>query len=107
VVHGDAMFLWSDGGVVTCIDPASGQVHWAGRVLQDGSFSGSPIRAGDKIYCISDDGTVVSIAADKKQLRVLGKTSLDEGSRATPAVSGGQMYLRTFSHLICVGAQAT
>ena len=28
---------------------------------------------------------------------------LGEGSQATPAVSGGRLYLRTFTHLISVG----
>ncbi len=101
VAYGDALFLWSDGGVVTCIDARTGQVHYASRVHEAG-FSGSPIRAGNKIYCISDDGTLVCIAANTQQLRLLGKTPLGEMSRATPAVSGGRMYVRTLSHVICL-----
>ncbi len=106
VAVGDAMFLWSDGGVVTCIDARTGETHFAERA-HDGGFSGSPILSGDKIYCISDDGVLVSIAADPTQLKVLGKTPLGEGSRSVPAVSGGKMFLRTYSHLICVGGQSS
>lgn len=106
VAYGDALFLWSDGGVVTCLDAKTGTVHYAGRV-HDAGFSGSPIRAGDKIYCISDDGTLVAIAADTSQLRLLGKTPLGEPSRATPAVAGGRMYVRTLSHVICLAPPAS
>lgn len=106
IAYGDAIFLWSDGGVVTCLDAKTGAVHFAERV-HDGGFSGSPIRAGDKIYCISDDGTLVAIAADTRQLRLLGKTPLGEMSRATPAVSGGRMYVRTLSHVICLASPSS
>jgi outer membrane protein assembly factor BamB len=106
VAKDDAVFLWSDIGVVTCIAAATGEVHYGERA-HDGGFSGSTILAGDKVYCISDDGVLVSIAADTKALKVLGKTPLGEGSRSTPAVSGGRMFLRTYSHLICVGNKAS
>jgi len=106
VAKGNALFLWSDAGAVTCIDAATGKVHWEGRGHQ-GDFSGSPIRAGNKIFCVSDDGVLVSVAADTKELKVLGKTPLGELSRSTPAVSGGRMYVRTISHLFCLGNKAS
>ncbi|MBM3998228.1 MAG: hypothetical protein FJ297_01585 [Planctomycetes bacterium] len=103
---GDSVFLWSDGGVVTCIDARSGATRFAGRA-HDGDFSGSPILAGDKIYCVSDDGVLVCIAASDTELKVLGKTTLGEASRSTPAVSGSRMFLRTYSHVMCVGPKSS
>jgi hypothetical protein len=35
----------------------------------------------------------------------VARIALGEGSHATPAVSGGRMYLRTFSRLISVGGK--
>ena len=46
------------------------------------------------------------VLAAEKQFRKLGRNPLGEPSRATPAVSGGKMYLRTFSHLISIGGDA-
>jgi outer membrane protein assembly factor BamB len=43
----------------------------------------------------------VVAAADSYQL--LAHFSLNEPTHATPAVSGGRMYLRTLSHLISIG----
>lgn len=93
------VFLWSERGIVSAIDAATGSVHFRERV--GGNYHGSPVRAGDKIYCISHDGEVVSIAATDK-FAVLGRTPLNETSRSTPAIAGGRMYLRTESHLVCV-----
>ncbi len=96
------VFLWGDRGVVTCIDAATGKIHWRERV--GGNYSSSPVRVGDRIYCVSVEGEVVCLAAmDKYEL--LGRSSLGEASRATPAVAGNRMFLRTESHLFAIGAK--
>jgi outer membrane protein assembly factor BamB len=100
VAHGALVFLWGDRGVVTCIDGHTGKQHWHERV--GGSFSSSPVRVADHIYGVSADGEVVTLAASDT-FSVLGRSSLGESTRATPAVAGGRMFLRTQSHLIAVG----
>ncbi len=100
----DLLFLWYDGGIVTCIDAPTGKVHWRERV--GGNYSGSPVRVGDYLYCISEDGEVVVLAADQ-EFQEVSRHSLGEQSRSTPAVSGGRMYLRTYSHLISIGGKSS
>ncbi len=99
---GDLAFLWSDKGIVTCIDAKTGKIHWRERV--GGNFFGSPVRVQDRIYCISADGDVVVLAASD-QYKLIATNPLGETSRATPAVSDGKMYLRTQSHLISIGGK--
>jgi outer membrane protein assembly factor BamB len=103
VANGNLMFLWYDKGIVTCIDARNGNVHWRERL--DTAFSGSPIRVGERMFCVDETGVVWVLAAEK-QYKLLGKYPLGEESRSTPAVSGGQMFLRTYSHLIAVGAKS-
>lgn len=100
VAHGDLLFLWYDKGIVTCIDAATGKDHYRKRI--GSNFSGSPVRVRDKIYCIDEGGVAYVLAADK-EFKLLGKNPLGEPSRATPSVAGGQMFLRTESHLIAIG----
>jgi outer membrane protein assembly factor BamB len=100
VAHGPLAFLWSDKGVVTCIDNKTGKIHWRERV--GGTYSGSPIRVADRLYCISTDGEVVVIAA-KDVYEPISRQPLGEVSRSTPAVADGKMYLRTQSHLFSLG----
>lgn len=96
------LFLWADGGVVSCVRTATGEPLWTNRV--GGTYFGSPICVQDRIYNIAADGTLVVVAADEK-FNLLAKNSLGEFSHSTPAVANGTLYLRTFSHLISVGGK--
>ncbi|MCC7421649.1 MAG: PQQ-binding-like beta-propeller repeat protein [Planctomycetaceae bacterium] len=95
----DMMFLLGDAGIVSCIDIQTGDVHWRKRI--GGTYSGSPVRAGDKLYCVSADGEVVVLAASK-EFEELGRVKLGEGSRSSPAVANGKIFFRTYSHLMAV-----
>ncbi len=103
LAHGDLLFLWGDMGVVTCLELPAGKAVWQERV--GGNFSGSPIHAGGRLWCISEDGEVVVLAASR-EFKVLGRNALGQASRSTPAVAGGRMYLRTLSRLTCIGGKA-
>lgn len=100
LVHNGLLFLWADTGIVTCADAATGEVHWQQRV--GGNFSGSPVCAGGRLYCIAEDGEVVVLAASKNY-ELLARNPLGESSRSTPAIIDGTLYLRTYSHLVAVG----
>jgi outer membrane protein assembly factor BamB len=67
-----------------------------------GTFFGSPVCAGDTLFCVSKRGNVIALSASD-QFKLLANNELGEKSDATPAISGGNMYVRTYSHLICVG----
>lgn len=102
VAKNDLLFLWSDQGVVTCVDAATGNQHWQQRV--GGKYYGSPVCADDRLYCMSADGEAVVLAASP-EYELLGRVPLDDPSHSTPAVSGGVMYLRTFSKLFALGGK--
>ena len=97
------IFLWSDRGIVTCIDGPSGKLHWRERV--GGEYLGSPIRVDNRIFCISNSGELVVLAA-AEQFKVLARVDLGEPSHSTPAVANGTMYLRTLSHLMSLGGNS-
>ena len=103
VAQGDLLFLWSDAGVVTCLVAASGKVLWQEHV--GGQFFGSPVRAGDKLFCVDTRGNLVCVAADRK-FKKLGQTELGETSHSVPAIAGGRMYVRTVSHLFAIDSEA-
>ena len=105
LAKGDNVFCLYDRGFAACVDAPSGKVLWSERT--GAAFSGSPILVRDRIYCIDEEGVVWVIAADEKEYRLLAKNPLGEASRSTPAVSGGKLFLRTDSHLICVGGKET
>ncbi|MGD0897722.1 MAG: PQQ-binding-like beta-propeller repeat protein [Thermoguttaceae bacterium] len=104
VARGNLLFLWSDQGIVTCLDALTGKRLWQERV--PGKFFGSPVRAGERLYCISSTGTAVVLAATD-QYRLLGQVDLGEPSQSTPAIAGGVMYLRTKSQVMAIGARTS
>jgi len=99
---GDLLFLWKENGLVTCLRAATGEQLWSERV--DGPFYGSPACVNGRLYNLTVRGDLVVLAASEKFQPPL-RVALGEGSHATPAISGGRMYLRTFTHLLSVGAK--
>lgn len=102
LVKDDFLILWSDNGTVTCADVRTGKIHWSER-LRSGFYS-SPVCADNRVYNISRDGEVFVLELGK-EYRLLGQNPNGEGSHSTPAISGGRMYLRTFTHLISIGGE--
>ena len=100
VVKDDLLFLWTDSGVVTCLDAPTGKVHWRKRVGH--SCYSSPIWIDGRLYGISKRGEVIVLAASK-DFKELGRVDLDEKTFATPAIANGVMYLRTRSRLYSLG----
>jgi outer membrane protein assembly factor BamB len=95
-----------DGGkrVLACLDPQSGKKIWAENLGVPDSIWSSPTGADGKIYCLSERGTVVVLAAGD-DFNILGKVSLGEEGpcRSSVAVSHGQLFIRTAKTLYCVG----
>jgi len=102
VVHDGLLFGFHDQGTVSCLRGATGEVLWSEK--PGGKYFGSPVCVGDKLYAITTDGDVVVLRAGPKY-ELLAVNVLGEKSHTTPAVASGRMYLRTFSHLICVGGE--
>ena len=102
LAKGEWLFLLGDSGHVACLRAATGEVLWRDR-LPD-RFYGSFVCVNDRLYCTSRTGKAYVLAAAAK-FELLATNPLAERSFATPAVAGGRMYLRTWSHLISLGGK--
>ena len=102
VARDGLLFLWSDAGIVTCVEARTGKVHWQERV--EGRFFGSPVWVEGRLFCISTTGKVVVIAASDK-FKSIAVNDLGEASNATPALGGNRMYLRTLGQLVSLGGE--
>ena len=91
------LFMVADaGGIVTCLDAATGQVLATRRL--GGNYAASPLYAEGRIYLFNEDGRTTIMSADER-LQVLAENQLDDGFQASPAVSGRTLVLRTRRHL--------
>ena len=62
----------------------------------------SPVAADQKIYIASAAGVVVVLDAGEK-FNILATNKLDGAILVTPALVGGNIYVRTESHLYAFG----
>lgn len=99
LIHEGNLFLWGDGGILTCRDLITGKEKFRERI--GGNFFSSPIIADGKIICGSLDGEMVMVAASDK-FKLLGRSRLHSGMHATPAVANGCLFIRSDTHLVCV-----
>ncbi|MFO0915874.1 MAG: PQQ-binding-like beta-propeller repeat protein [Pirellulales bacterium] len=95
------LFAVTDGGVATCLRAETGELVWQERL--GGNFSASPVAADGRVYFVADNGDTTVVEAGPK-FQVLAKNPLDEKVQASPAISHGQILIRTEKQLICIGA---
>ncbi len=96
------LFLWSDAGIVSCVNASSGEVIWQERV--GGDFFSSPVWVDGRLFGVSRTGEVVVVTASDK-FELLGKNLLGDLTHSTPAVADGRMYIHTKQQLISVGGK--
>jgi outer membrane protein assembly factor BamB len=99
------LYMLNDSGVLTTLDPATGQAHKTARLRGAAdSYYASPVAADGKIVFVSRTGklTVLEAGAEQKQLST---AELDDEVFATPAIADGRLYLRTRAALYCFGAK--
>jgi outer membrane protein assembly factor BamB len=92
---------------LSCIDIKTGKELYMKRI-GNGSSKGlaSPVAVRGKLLFLLDDGTTVVIEPGTG-LKVVARNRLGEGNSldfgASPAVAAGRIYLRSQSHLYCIG----
>jgi outer membrane protein assembly factor BamB len=94
------IYMANETGIASCVDAADGKTLWKERF--GGVFSASPVAADGKVYLINEDGEAFVLAAGR-ELKILHRNKLPERTLASPAISGGQIFLRTDERLIAIG----
>jgi outer membrane protein assembly factor BamB len=89
---GDAIYMVSDSGVVTCLDAKTGAERWNERVEK--AYSSSPIFAGGLIYLLDESGTT-TVVKPGDSYDELAKNKLGEKTQASFGVDGDALLLRT------------
>jgi len=102
LVVGDFLFSINPAGVAFCYDAASGKVLWQEKL---GRHHASPVFASGLVYFTNDNGEINVVKPGPKFERV-AKYEMGESCYASPAISDGQIFLRGFSHLFCIGRKA-
>jgi outer membrane protein assembly factor BamB len=103
VSDGKYFYMVDDRGLVSCLDAKTGALIWGPEKTVGGIVSASPILVEGKLYIINEKG-VTSIVSVEPEFKLLATNELDGSyTLASPAVSGSQLFIRTSTHLYCVG----
>jgi len=113
VLHDGVLYWVADDGIAFAAKPGEEKPLWAERLPgltgaggRGKPFYASPVVAGGKILATSRANGVFVIDPDPAGLKVLGQNRFNGDEtffNATPAVSGGKLFLRSQTHLYCVG----
>jgi outer membrane protein assembly factor BamB len=105
LLYRDYLYLVSDKGVLTCLDPESGRVVYEGGRFPVPSFvRASPVAWEDKILLAGEEGDLVVVQAGPVH-KVLAVNPLGEPIIASPAIAGGRLFLRGASHVYAIGTR--
>lgn len=90
------------GGVVRCLNAATGEQHYRKRVPGAAGFVSSPWAADGHVYCLDQDGRT-SVLAAGPELKVDASNELGEMCWGAAGIVGDCILIRTIDRLYCIG----
>ena len=103
---GKYFYIVNDRGLMWCLDAKTGREIWGPERVKPGTYSSSAVLADGKIYVTNEDGLTTVIRAGPK-FEVLAENHLNDYCLSSPAISDGQIFLRTAHYLYCVGKRTS
>ena len=83
-----------------CYDASTGKILWKEGTA--GRHHASPVVAGGLVYFLNDEGQMNIVRAGPT-FDLVATNELGEETYASPAISQGQIFLRGFNNLYCIG----
>jgi outer membrane protein assembly factor BamB len=99
VMAGETIYFVSSLGIATALDACTGQPLWQHRL--GGNYAASPLAADGKLYFTSQEGVTTVLAAGR-EYRELATSELFGVTKASLAIAGQSLLLRTEPVLYCV-----
>ncbi len=104
VIADGHIYILNDPGIAECFELRTGKLIWEerlkGRAAKADNWS-SLVLAGDNLYAVNQGGDGFVFKASPN-FQVVGTNSLGELTRASVAVSDGELFIRTYKNLWCV-----
>ena len=102
LIYGEYLYLMTDSGILTCMDPRTGEIKYEGkRVPKPGKFNSAMVAFDGKILMSSEDGDTYVIKAGP-EFEVLSTNSIGEPIVASLALAGDSIYIRSTGSLMRV-----
>lgn len=100
-VAGERLYSVNRNCVVSCLYARDGRLVWQQRLGTEAQCDSSPVVASRSIHIATSGGELFTIEAGDA-FRPIGKYELRERVLASPAISGGTMFIRSDGHLFAL-----
>ena len=106
VTDGTYLYSINDRGILYCLDVKTGKTVYGPQRLRNATYSGSAVLADGKIYITDEDG-VTTVFRSGPKFELLSENDLEDYTLSSPAVSDGQIFVRTASFIYAIGRRQT
>jgi outer membrane protein assembly factor BamB len=106
VTDGKYVYVVNDRGILWCLDAKTGAEIYGKQRLQPSTYSGSFVLADGKLYITNEDGLTSVVRAGPK-FEILAENHFDDYTLSSPAISDGQIFIRTTGALWAIGKRAS
>ena len=103
VSDGTLVYSVTDRGVAYALELGSGNVVYGPQRLRPDSYSASPVIADGRIYITSENEGLTSVYRAGRKFELLAENPLNDYTLSSPAVSDGQIFIRTTRHVWAIG----
>ena len=103
--NGNLYFLKSNQNILSCFNARTGKPYYSRQRL-DGitGVYASPVGAQGRVYLAGRNG-VTLVIKDGPQYEVLARNTLNDNFDASPAIVGGELFLRGHKYLYCIATE--
>lgn len=104
VIVGEHVYMVDENATPHCYELKTGNDLWTADQRIKGELTwGSIVHADDRLYLLMRSGRTLVFAANPKfELLATNTLAAGEQSNSSPAISNGQIFLRTFKSLWCI-----
>jgi outer membrane protein assembly factor BamB len=103
IIHDNKLYVLTDNGLISCYNARTGDPYYHQvRLPKTYSFKSSPVGANGKLYLASENEDVIVLRMGEKYEVLATNTMPDQVFIATPAITGGEIFLRSQNRLYCI-----
>jgi outer membrane protein assembly factor BamB len=106
VTDGTYLYVVNDRGIMWCLEAKTGKEVYGRKRLRPATYSGSLVLGEGKLYITDEDGVTTVVKAGPA-FEVLAENDFDDYTLSSPAISDGQIFIRTAKFLYCIGKRAS
>lgn len=99
IYYQGVLYMANERGIASAADAETGKTFWKQRL--GGVFSASPVAADGRVYLVEESGKTYVLEAGR-EFKLAATNDLGERTLASPAISGGWIFLRTDNHLFAI-----